>query len=166
MVRLWEKMLSLYGKQWENSNGHVGGRVYSQWAEQLSMFNVNQIKVGLDQLAAEGSDYAPNLVKFMRLCRTVQPAMYKTFAPALPGPKPRRSVLRIEAAKQQALTGLSFNFSKHGTRFIEDWTDDNEAELLALVSGFEYDDDEPMITVLDRLNELVAGHVWTSERIT
>ena len=84
--RLWQRMLELYARQWEASYGHVDGDVFPAWRDALANLSADKIKRGLEAVIAEGSDYPPNLIKFLRLCRQ---APYTTMSPnhaALPPP--------------------------------------------------------------------------------
>ena len=130
-------MLELYGRQWEASYGHVGGEAFISWRDGLSGLSFEQIKTGLEYLLAEGGEYPPNLIKFMRLCRMKGHPSHQTFRPQLPGPRPRYSVMRIETAKQKALTGKPFKSTIEVNRYQMDWTDENEKQLLALIEKWD-----------------------------
>ena len=54
MIRLWGRLLALYGRQWEASYGHVNGNVFKEWQKALSGLSTSQIKIGLDALVQEG----------------------------------------------------------------------------------------------------------------
>jgi len=145
-------MLELYGRQWEAGFGHVGGEAFLSWRDGLSKLSFEQIKSGLDYLVAEGGDYPPNLIKFLRLCRMKQHPSHQTFSPQLPGPKPKYSVFRIETAKQKALTGKSFKSTTDVTRYQMDWTDDDETALCELIEKWDES------TGHDGLNRLIDNH--------
>jgi len=103
MIRLWGKLLALYGRQWEASYGHVNGNVFKEWQKALSGLSTSQIKIGLDALVQEGGDFPPNLIKFLRLCRTNVPAYYrKADLASLPPPNVHRSP-EVIAAKEKHL---------------------------------------------------------------
>jgi len=144
-------MLAIYGRQWEASYGHVDGDAYPEWRDALARLETNQIQRGLLAVENEGNEHPPNLIKFLRLCRTVEPYSNHNKAPALPRPKPRYSVMRIEMAKQRALTGKAFKVADIPDRMVMDWNSDDEAELLGLVT--QWDDS----TGLDGLNYLING---------
>ncbi|MBU8921759.1 MAG: hypothetical protein KOO63_08065, partial [Bacteroidales bacterium] len=66
------------------------------------------IKRGLDALIAEGGEYPPNLIKFLRLCRE---SKYHTMSPnttALPPPNVHRrpEVISAKEKHQQAAREL------------------------------------------------------------
>lgn len=89
--RLWSRMIDLYGRQWEASYGLVGESAFVTWMEALSSMTVKQIKTGLDAVIEEGSEFPPNLIKFLRLCRTVSdPSHQDADLAALPPPNVHR----------------------------------------------------------------------------
>ena len=93
-------MSELYGRQWEVSFGHVGGSVFHAWCDALAILNPDHIKRGLDAVIAEGGDYPPNLIKFLRLCKT---APYTTMSPnraALPPPNVHKDPKVITAKEK------------------------------------------------------------------
>ena len=99
--RLWQRMLELYGRQWEASYGHVDGDVFPAWRDAISKMTIEQIKSGLDAVEAEGSDYPPNLIKFLRLCKTEIPAYHrKADLASLPPPNVHRRP-EVIAAKER-----------------------------------------------------------------
>ncbi len=101
MERLWKKMLSFYGRQWEASYGHVDGEVYKDWSAAIANLSVEQIKTGLDEIAKEGNEFPPNLIKFMRLCRTSTSPSFVTFnSKALPPPDISKRP-KVVAAKEK-----------------------------------------------------------------
>jgi len=66
-------MLELFGRQWEASYGHVDGKAYTAWRDAMTQFTPDEVGRGLRALIDEGSEFPPNLIKFMRLCRTPVP---------------------------------------------------------------------------------------------
>ena len=86
--RLWSRMMALYGRQWEASYGLVDGDAFPEWSKALSTMTPAQIKTGLDAVVAEGNEFPPNLIKFLRLCRITTPAYFNP-ATLLPAPKNR-----------------------------------------------------------------------------
>lgn len=146
-------MLELYGRQWEVSCGHVDGAVFPTWCEALTELSPQTIKGGLDLLKAEGSDYPPNLVKFLRLCRESKTT--PIYHPQLNRPKPHYSVMAIERAKQRALMGYDFKPSKEGNRLIMDWTIDDEKDLCDLIASWDKS------TGYDGLNRLIDNYQFS-----
>ena len=91
----------LYGRQWEVSYGHVDGDVFPAWRDALDGLSTDKIKRGLDAVIEEGSEFPPNLIKFLRLCRTPP---YFTMSPnrnALPPPDIRRPEVITAKEKHQ-----------------------------------------------------------------
>jgi len=85
--KLWQRLLEIYGRQWEAAYGHVDGDAFPVWRDGIKGLTVEQIKNGLDALMDEGSEFPPNLIKFLRLCKKSVPASFKTFdGKALPPP--------------------------------------------------------------------------------
>ncbi|MCD6582076.1 MAG: hypothetical protein J7K90_09765 [Desulfuromusa sp.] len=148
---LWNRLSALYGKQWENNSGLVGGETYLAWESALLTYTEAQVIRGYDSLLAENSDYAPNLIKFMRLCRTPPDSSHRTIDKALPKPKPRYSVMRIETMKQRALTGKPFEHIKPRDQYIMDWDRDDEKMLMSLLAQWDEN------TGLNGLNALIDG---------
>lgn len=106
IARLWQRMAELYGRLWESSYGLVGGRDFKTWSKALTSLTPQQIKTGLDYLIAEGSEYPPNLVKFLRLCRTVVPSSHRTVDfTALPPPDINTQP-KVLAAKEKHLQAV------------------------------------------------------------
>lgn len=69
MIKLWSRLIELYGQQWERSYGLVGGASFKAWSRSLKELTVDDLKNGLTNLIKDGNDFPPNLVKFLRLCR-------------------------------------------------------------------------------------------------
>ena len=136
MPKLWQKMTALYGRQWEASYGQPGGAVYKEWSKGLAKLKPDQIARGLKSVMDEGGEYPPNLIKFLRLCRQVQPAYHKPVPQALPRPKPHYSVMRIEKAKQAALTGQDFEAVKPPEKMEMDWTGEDEERLYTQIGSW------------------------------
>jgi hypothetical protein len=78
----------LYGRQWEASYGHIDGEAFKDWSDALGDVPLAKIKNALDALVEdEQVEFPPNLIKFLRLCRTSSPPnsqMYKSLPPATP----------------------------------------------------------------------------------
>lgn len=147
-------MLELYGRQWESSYGHVDGDVFPTWCDALAGLKPEKIKGGLDAVIAEGNQYPPNLIKFLRLCRTAPDASHKKYEP-LPRPKTKYSVVRIERAKQRALTGQAFSVQPETGQLVMDWNADDEAALCDLLA--RWDD----ATGLEGLNILIDRYPFS-----
>lgn len=100
--KLWQRMLELYGRQWEASYGHVDGDAFPAWRDALAELSADQVKRGLDSVIAEGNEFPPNLIKFLRLCRTPPYSTMSEAPPALPRPNVHKDPKTI-AAKEKAL---------------------------------------------------------------
>lgn len=62
---------------------------------------IKQIKNGLDALIVESSEYPPNLIEFLKLCKTVVPAYHrKADLASLPPPNVHRRP-EVIAAKEK-----------------------------------------------------------------
>lgn len=82
MERLWGKMMSLYGRQWEASYGHVDGEAFNDWNEALQSVKLDDIARGVQAIIDEANEFPPNLIKFLRMCRKpFVHASHKTFNP-------------------------------------------------------------------------------------
>lgn len=102
-------MLELYGRQWEASYGHVDGDVFPAWRDALASLQPEHVKRGLEAVIAEGSEFPPNLIKFLRLCKTVVPASHKTVdMKSLPPPNVHRrpEVISAKEKHQKAAKDL------------------------------------------------------------
>jgi len=99
-------MAELYGRLWETSYGLVGGREFKTWSKALASLTRQQIKSGLDYLIAEGSEYPPNLIKFLRLCRTVVPASHRTADFTSLPPPDNNTRPKVLAAKEKHLQAV------------------------------------------------------------
>lgn len=103
MEKLWGKMLGLYGRQWEASYGHVDGEAFRDWTEALQSVKLENIQYGVQQLINEGTEFPPNLIKFLRLCRKPHvPDMYKPFEspPMITHKDPGAAERHFKAAKE------------------------------------------------------------------
>ena len=72
MEWLWGKMILAYGNQWESNYGHVDGPAFESWSKALSSIRPASFKFGLNQLLTDktmNTNFPPNLIKFLRLCR-------------------------------------------------------------------------------------------------
>ena len=104
--RLWQRMLELYGRQWEASYGHIDGDAFPAWRDALAGMKPEHIKRGLDRVIAEGNEFPPNLIKFLRLCRTPE---YTTMSPsraALPPPNVHKDP-KVLSAKEKHLQAVN-----------------------------------------------------------
>lgn len=154
--RIWQRLSECYGTAWENSYGVVGGVTFKSWAEALAQFSPEQLMRGLQAVIQEGSDFPPNLIKFIRLCRTAPPEAHRSIPAALPQPKPRYSVMRIEQAKQKLLTGRAFKIpSASKTKHVIDWNREDEEELCSLLAQWDEN------TGHEGLNALIDGHQFS-----
>ena len=100
--RLWQRMLELYGRQWEASYGHVDGDVFPAWRDALASLSADKIKRGLDAVIQEGNDFPPNLIKFLRLCKTAPYSTMSESRAALPPPNVHKKP-EVISAKEKAL---------------------------------------------------------------
>ena len=150
---LWNRLSVLYGKQWETNSGSVGGNTYLAWEAALTELTEAHVMRGYEALLAESNDFPPNLIKFMRLCRTAPHTSHQT-VPNLSKPKPRYSVMRIEQAKQQLLTGRSFKIPK-SVKHVIDWDRDDEKTLRSLLATWDE------ASGLDGLNNLIDHHEFS-----
>lgn len=69
---------------------------------------------------------------------------------------PRKSVMRIEQAKQRALTGKAFLHVSTARKVQLDWTREDEIALKGLIASWNPD------TGLDGLNQLIDSHKFSS----
>ena len=100
--RLWQRMLELYGRQWEASYGHVDGDVFPAWRDALANLSADKIKRGLEAVISEGNEYPPNLIKFLRLCKTAPYSTMSESRVALPPPDIRNNP-EVTTAKEKCL---------------------------------------------------------------
>jgi hypothetical protein len=85
-------MMSTYGIQWERSYGHVDGQAFTEWSESLRHVPPMKIKAGLDLLLTDPSldpSFPPNMIKFLRLCRSAPPPV--SHSKQLPPPASRNT---------------------------------------------------------------------------
>lgn len=85
-------MMSTYGVQWERSYGHVDGMAFEEWGKALRNMPPEKIKAGLELLLTDQSldpNFPPNLIKFLRLCRSAPPP--QTREKQLPPPASRNT---------------------------------------------------------------------------
>ena len=134
---LWVRMAALFGRQWETSYGSVGEPAYLTWEEALtSNYTTENVRSGYNVILEEGNEFPPNMIKFLRLCRTVDPYSDHKKVPALPTVKPRHSVRRIELLKMQFLYEMPIKIPECPVGYVEDWTEEDEAILLDAMSQF------------------------------
>lgn len=137
MVSLWTRWLALYSDQWEKQYGNVGSEQFQLWSHALEKYSDHQIRRGLQAVIDEGSEFVPNLIKFMRLCRQVEPYSTHDKNPALPRPKPRYSCRRIEMLKMQFLFDMPIDIPRlKSEHMVRDWTAADEAILLDAMAQF------------------------------
>ena len=98
--RLWQRMLELYGRQWEASYGHVDGDVFPAWRDALAGLSADKIKRGLEAVINEGNEFPPNLIKFLRLCKTAPYSTMSESRAALPPPNVHRKPEVITAKEK------------------------------------------------------------------
>ena len=134
-------MAALFGKQWESSYGSVGDAVYLTWEEALtSNYTTEQVRRGYSAMMQEGSEFPPNLIKFLRMCRSTDPySTHTQTTEKLDRPLPRYSVRRIELMKQQFLFGGLLTVPECPEGFVDDWTSEDEALLIETMSSFKPD---------------------------
>ncbi len=99
-------MLELYGRQWEISYGHVDGVVFPVWRDGLAQHTPLEIKAGLDAVIAEGNEFPPNLIKFLRLCRNAKPLPIHQPAKLLPPPIQTEAIMAAALAKCRQMFGM------------------------------------------------------------
>jgi len=137
VAMLWNRLSALYGGLWEKNSGLVGGDTYLAWESALLTLSEAHVLRGYDAVIAEANDFPPNLIKFLRLCRTAHAYDSHNKIAELPRPLPRYSVFRIEQAKQQILFGESFDIPKsQGKKHIMDWSWPDEDLLLDTLAQF------------------------------
>ena len=150
MVSLWTRLLALYGRQGEKEYGITGGETFLQWTVALKDYPASRIKHALEAVMAEGTEYPPSLIKFLRLVRA---SPDPTKPKLLDKPKPRYSVRRIEVLKIEFLTGKPVTIPRlRDEHMIRDWTAEDEAILLDAMSQFQPDTPlEDINNVIDRI---------------
>ena len=89
MTHLWAKMSVLFGSRWTKENGDIDGLVFHGWMEELKWLGVDAIEGGITSVKYSGSQYAPNLNKFLSHCRVreVDARPGETFSEQLHGGK-------------------------------------------------------------------------------
>lgn len=108
---------------------------------------------GYQAVVDEANDFPPNLIKFLRLCRTAHVYDSHNTGHELPRPLPRYSVFRIEQAKQQFLFGESFDIPKAAKKkHVMDWGWPDENMLLDALAQFTPDNSlEEINAVVDQI---------------
>jgi len=115
----------------------VGEPAYLTWEEALtSNYTTEQVRRGYTTMLEEGSEFPPNMIKFLRLCRTPAPYSDHKPLPALPTVKPRYSVRRIELLKMQFLFDMPITIPDCPTGYVEDWSAEDETLLLEQMAQF------------------------------
>jgi hypothetical protein len=62
-------MTVLFGSRWTKENGDIDGLVFHGWMEELKWLGVDAIEQGITSVKYSGTQYAPNLNKFLSHCR-------------------------------------------------------------------------------------------------
>ena len=70
--------------------------------------------------------------------------------------EPRKSVMRIEQAKQRAITGKAFTHVSTHRKIQQDWTREDEIARKGLIASWDYE------TGLDGLNTLLDDYPFSS----
>ena len=159
-------MAEIYGSKWESQYGAIGGSAFETWHSGLAALTTDQIKRGLEALIEEGHDWPPNMIKFHRLCRDAKPTMHKPLD-VLEHQRPaHESVMRVEQAKQRALSGRAFRHAKIGKHVIRDWTPEDEREVERLIGEWR-DESEGLdpVAKLDALNAKLDHHSFSGGTI-
>ena len=69
MVRLWTWMSGRFHPQWTNANGDIGGPMFRAWSAELGKLGPNAVERGIRAIDFGGANYAPNMNKFVSVCR-------------------------------------------------------------------------------------------------
>ena len=69
MTRLWERMAVLFGSAWVKQNGDIGEATFLGWMKELTRLGSDAIDFGVRSVMDSGTQYAPNLNKFLDHCR-------------------------------------------------------------------------------------------------
>ncbi len=69
--------------------------------------------------------------------------------------EPKYSVMRIERAKQKALTGENFGLAISADSYVMDWTGEDEEQLCELIADWDKS------TGHKGLNDLIDGHQFS-----
>lgn len=69
MTLLWLRMSEIYGAQFANQYGEVGGESFQTWGLALRDFTPADIKHGFNKLLAREKTFVPNLNEFKSLCQ-------------------------------------------------------------------------------------------------
>lgn len=70
MTQLWLRMSEIYGAQFANQYGEVGGESFQTWCLGLRDMTEAMIKKGFTKLLQRESAFVPNLNEFRKLCLT------------------------------------------------------------------------------------------------
>ncbi len=70
MTQLWLRMSEIYGAQFANQYGEVGGESFQTWCLGLRDMTEGMIKKGFVKLLKRESQFVPNLGEFRKLCMT------------------------------------------------------------------------------------------------
>lgn len=62
-------MSRLYHPAWVKTNGELGGAIFQDWCKELLPYGSKGVLQGIAAVRNLGSSYAPNLNKFLALCR-------------------------------------------------------------------------------------------------
>jgi hypothetical protein len=69
MTQLWLRMSEIYGAQFANQYGQVGGESFQTWVLSLRHLTPGDIKHGFTKLLERESTFVPNLNEFRLLCK-------------------------------------------------------------------------------------------------
>ena len=80
-------MAEIYGRLWESSYGAIGSATFNAWSRGIASLSPEQIKHGLEAVIDSGEKFPPNLVEFVKMCRSTTVEYHK---PAIFLPPPVR----------------------------------------------------------------------------
>ncbi|MEH6580165.1 MAG: replication protein P [Amphritea sp.] len=69
LAQLWLRMSEIYGAQFANQYGAVGGESFQTWALGLQDLTPKMIKHGFAKLLERENTFVPNLNEFRKLCK-------------------------------------------------------------------------------------------------
>jgi len=69
MARLWLRMSEIYGSQFANQYGEVGGEAFQTWCLALQDMTTEMIYSGFQKLLERERTFVPNLNEFRKLCQ-------------------------------------------------------------------------------------------------
>ena len=68
-------MSVLFGSRWTTENGEIDGPTFNGWIEELKYLGTDAMEHGINSVKYSGSQYAPNLNKFLSHCREKSDAL-------------------------------------------------------------------------------------------